>query len=263
MSTNIEPAREGLLGIGVPTEMVEDAIALIPQSTEGLLVYGSRARGDHIPDSDLDLLALVSPARKGSTRGQVSLSCYTRAQLATAKGTLFGVHLRRDSKLLSDPHGYLESALTGMGEVDTDRLFERIRRLSLVLDAGTLDRGRSLPGLVRQAKYLLRSALYGLAITEGEPCFSVRELAKRYRDPKLSRLLASRSRNTPTEEELEDLTDRLARVVGDHPKNHHGSLDALIVNEWGREADLVSVAVMARGHESSSDPYEEIDKVLL
>ena len=263
MRIDLPTVRAGLCDLRVPPELVEDSLALIPDSAEGLLVYGSRARGDHLSTSDLDLLALVSVPQKGSTRGLVSVSCYTPAQLATATGTLFGVHLRRDSRILFDPLSHLQRALAVMGQVDTERLFTRIRHLSVVLDVGQEDLVRSLPGLVRQAKYLLRSALYGLAIKEGEPCFSIRELADRYRDSDLSELLASRPSSPPTEQEFEELLRRLTKVVGERPRNPHGSLDALIVNEWGRDQDLTAVAVMARGHESSSDPYEEIEKVLL
>lgn len=243
--------------------MATQAVALLPEETEGLIIYGSRARGDHLESSDLDLLAVLPDMRRGVTAGLVSVSCYTRAQLETATGTLFGAHLRRDSRVIFDHGNDLASLLESFGEVDTERLLKRIRRFSCVLDAGPEDRARSTKGLVRQAKYLLRSALYGVAIRDGDPCFSLRELAQRHNDPQLADVLASRPPSEATERELDDLRMRLANVLGELPRNAHGSLDALIVNEWERDPDLVSIAVMARGHKSRSDPYEEIVKVLL
>lgn len=243
--------------------MATQATDLLPEEAQGLIIYGSRARGDHIATSDLDLLAVVPEMRRGFTAGSVSVSCYTRDQLATAKGTLFGAHLRRDSRVLLDPNLGLADLLEDMGDVDTDRLLERIRRFSCVLNANPDDRSRSLKGLVRQARYLLRSAMYGLAIREGEPCFSVRELAERHHDPQLVGLLASRPPADATPSELDTLCERLSSLLGQLPDNPHGSLDALIVNEWNSDPELVSIAVMARGHESRSDPYEEIAKVLL
>lgn len=238
-------------------------ISVVPEETEGLLIYGSRARGDHLESSDLDLLAVVPEMRRGVTAGLVSVSCYTRAQLETATGTLFGAHLSRDSRVIFDCGGDLVALLETFGEVDTERLLWRIRRFASVLDASPRDRVRSMKGLVRQAKYLLRSALYGAAIRDGDPCFSLRELARRHNDPQLAHVLASRPPSEANENELDDLRIRLANVLGELPRNPHGSLDALIVNEWDRDPELVSIAVMARGHKSRSDPYEEITKVLL
>lgn len=243
--------------------MARQAVELLPRKIDGLLIYGSRARGDHLPSSDLDLLAVVPDARKGKTAGLVSLSCYTREQLATATGTLFGAHLRRDARVIFDDGGDISELVENMGEVDATRLIERIRRFTCVLDVTPEDRLQSLRGLVRQAKYLLRSAMYGLAILEGEPCFSVRELAERNRESELVDMLASRPASVATDAELDLLRGRLAGALGKLPKNPHVSLDALIVNEWDTDPELVSIAVMARGHNSSDDPYEEIAKVLL
>lgn len=252
-----------LADLSVPPRMATQAVALLPEQAEGLIIYGSRARGDHLESSDLDLLAVVPEMRRGVTAGLVSMSCYTRAQLETATGTLFGAHLRRDSKVIFHHGNDLVGLLDSLGEVDTDRLLKRIRRFSCVLDAAPEDRARSLKGLVRQAKYLLRSALYGIAIRDGDPCFSLRELAQRHDDPSLVYALASRPPSEATESELDDLRTRLANVLGELPRNPHGSLDALIVNAWDSDPELVSIAVMARGHKSRSDPYEEITKVLL
>jgi len=254
----------GLRVLGVPTMLIATATALIPPTVHGVLVYGSRARGDHLDSSDLDLLAVSSTPERSAHDGAVSLSFYTDEQLASGRGTLFGVHLARDSIILWDPRGVLADRVAAMGELDTTRLFERALSLSRVLGSREYDLPKYLPGLLREARYLLRSCLYASAIAAGQPCFSVRELAGRYGDPSLVELLASRPLDKATCSTLEECCSRLEAILGPLPANRHGSLEALIVNEWACGGELLAMAMMALGGGSAIESdYAEIDKVLL
>jgi predicted nucleotidyltransferase len=259
---NRDDAVAALTSLGIPTEIVADFPEL-PADAEGLLVYGSQARGDAVPGSDLDMLALVSSSRPSTQSGDVHVSYYTHEQLSTGIGTLFGAHLRRDGKILWDEHGHLFRAVEDMGEVDTDRLLARSQSMSKLFTTPEQDLPRYLPGLLRQARYLLRSCMYAQAIAEGAPCFSVRELAVRHGDPHLAHLLASRHAGEATTAELEECLSRLRRLVGDFPTSEHGSLEATVVNEWGRPSDVLSMVFMALGVTTEDSDYAEVEKILL
>jgi len=235
----------------------------MPIDSSGLLLYGSRARGDAVPGSDLDLLAIVEQPRPSIYSGDVSVSYYTIAQLESGRGTLFGAHLKRDAKVLWDPKGELGAVLSRMGKVDTERLFYRARNVSKILGCLEMDLPKYLPGLLREARYLLRSCLYARAIAEGNPCFSVREIAQRNADPPLALLLASRHTAEPSVEDLTECISRLEVILGPLPMNPHGSLEALIVNEWHNDGDLLSMAFMALGATGDDSDYAEVDKILL
>jgi predicted nucleotidyltransferase len=251
-----------LAGMDVSPSVLEDFPELPPE-VEGLLVYGSQARGDAVPDSDLDVLALVTTPQPSTHTGVVNISYYTHEQLATGIGTLFGAHLKRDAKVVWDEHSRLTQAVAEMGEVDTDRLFTRARSMSELFSSLEQDLPKYLPGLLRQARYLLRSCLYAQAIAQGEPCFSVRELAVRAGDSDLARLLASRQQGEASTEDLGECLSRLGGIIGEFPLSEHGSLEATVVNEWGRASDVLSMAFMALGTTGTDSDYAEVEKILL
>lgn len=251
-----------LRNMGVPTGLLSDVPGL-PAGVEAMLVYGSQARGDAMPDSDLDMLALVGESRPTSRSGDVNVSFYTREQLATGIGTLFGAHLKRDAKILWDDHGHLTRAIESMGEVDSERLLERVRKMSELFTTPERDIPKYLPGLTRQARYLLRSCMYAKAIADSNPCFSVRELAARHHDPHLVQLLASRHHGVESDEDLAACLSRLREITGEFPLSRNGSLEATVVNEWGRPSDLLSMAFMALGVTDKGSDYAEVEKILL
>jgi predicted nucleotidyltransferase len=257
-----EQCVDALRRLGIADEVLKDVPVLSPE-IRGLLVYGSQARGDAVPGSDVDLLALVDQARPSTYSGDVNVSYYTAQQLATGIGTLFGAHLNRDAKILSDPSGELAHAIRAMGSVDTARLFARALSMTELFTTPERDLPKYLPGLLREARYLLRSSLYAEAIAAGQPCFSVRELAKRHEDPQLADLLSSRPREEAQQAELDDCLTRLQRMLGEFPPSQHGSLEATIVNEWNRPSDLLSMAFMALGITGDGSDYAEVDKILL
>ena len=253
---------ESLARLAVPDELAR-CVPAMPIDSSGLLLYGSRARGDAVAGSDLDLLVIVEQPRPSIYSGDVSVSYYTIAQLESGRGTLFGAHLMRDANVLWDPAGELGAMLSRMGEVDTKRLFSRARNMSKILGCPAMDLPKYLAGLLREARYLLRSCLYAGSIAEGSPCFSVREIAERNADPPLASLLASRQTTEPSVDELNECISRLEEILGPLPMNPHGSLEALIVNEWQNGGDLLSMAFMALGTTGGDSDYAEVDKILL
>lgn len=150
-----------------------------------------------------------------------------------------------------------------MGEVDTQRLMGRVREISQLFTTPDMDIPQYLPGLLREARYLLRSSLYSQAIEENAPCFSIRGLATRHNDPELTRILASRHESEPRPADYNDCLSRLSRIIGPFPVSRHGSLEATVVNEWGARSDLLSMAFMALGSAGGGSDYAEVEKILL
>lgn len=231
-------------------------------SAIGVVLYGSYARGDHESSSDVDLLVVAD--RPGGSRklGVANVATYTPNQLASARGSLFGMHLARDGRVLHDTDHLVAGLLSSMGEPDPAVLFERIRHLAAVLDGEPTDH---LGGRIRVARYLLRTAVYVAALADGEPCFSVRELAERANEPGLVRILATdvEAAPVPTPEVLDDLLARLGDIVGPVASDPHGGLRNLIVAEWFDDPARATLGVLVLAGDQDELDYTALAKVIL
>lgn len=237
----------------------------LPARTLGLMIYGSRARGDHLPTSDFDLLRLSCAASPTFKVGRVSVSSYSTEQLQSATRTLFGTHLLRDGKILYDPTRKLAMIVAEFEPADPHDLLQAVHRYSMVLDQSWGEQLIHYSGLVRLTRYLLRTAVYAIAMLQGTPCFSVRELAERFNDPALATLLASDPNLTspPSKPLLDELTARLVAIVGPFPENMYGSLSALAVGMWDSDRNLAALAVRAASEDEDTLDYSDLPKVLL
>jgi len=259
----LDDVTDRLRAAEIPPDIIADAISCLPKRCQGLLMYGSRARRDHRPDSDLDLLAFVPRPSGSRSVGLVNLSCYTQEQLSTASGTLFGVHLQRDAIVVFDPEQKLTGLLANFAPLDAQLLLDRVQHFSAILSSIDID--QYLPGSVRLAKYFLRSAIYADAIVAGQPCFSVRELAERHSQSELMKVLDSGPQESATLSDLDDLIMRLEPFVGQAPPNPHSTIEALVVEEWETDRERSSLAILAMKRGSSQSPfdYSLLPKVLL
>ena len=192
VSVSRRAVADALRSLDLRNDEAEAVLQRIEQDTLGLLLYGSRARGDFLPTSDFDVLRLTMSTTEPTFKaGRVSVSSYTKDQLESADETLFGTHLKRDGKVLLDPAGYLSQFLRNVVPADAEQLLRRVRGYSVLLNLPGQERAAHCSGLVRLARYLLRTAVYAQAMKDGKPCFSVRELAVRFADDELTTLLAS------------------------------------------------------------------------
>ena len=253
--------------LGLTSDEIDELTSRLGKNTKGLMIYGSRARGDYVAASDFDILRFASVAGTPTFKvGRVSVSSYTERQLESASGTLFGTHLRRDGRILWDPTRELTRLVTGLAPADPDRLLSRVRHYSRILNQSDEEKRENFSGMVRLARYLLRTAVYAESMKSGPPCFSVRELASRYNEPALATLLASDPDVTgpPSVALLSQLTDRLTQEIGSLPGQPYISLQALAVAYWDTDRNLAALALRAADEDDADSlDYSDLPKVLL
>ena len=262
-----EELAAALRSLGLQRAEVAGVLERIAENTQGLLLYVSRARGDFLPTSDFDLLRLTTDTTTPTFKsGRVSVSSYTEIQLLSADETLFGTHLKRDGKILVDPDGFLARFLDLVVPADAGQLLRRVHRFSILLNLPEAETAEHCSGLVRLARYLLRTAVYSQAMKDDRPCFSVRELAVRFADEQLATLLASDPEITglATLSLLDELTHRLEVIVGPVPPNKYSTLQALAVDCWDNDRNLAALAIRAADEDDADSlDYSDLPKVLL
>jgi hypothetical protein len=260
-----ETITDQLGSLGLNDELIRQVVQLLPRSARAVLLYGSRARGDSHQHSDVDVLVIAERHAKTRALGPVSVTTYGSSQIEDADGSLFGMHLARDGVVLHDQDGWLRGILDAFRPSDPGLIIARVRALAVALTSDERSRRRHVRGMVRLARYLLRTALYAKALDPGPPCFSISGLAERFGQPELSVLLSSHElvHGAPSVDVLDDLTRRLGDVVGPIQANPYGSLEALIVAEWSNHKDVSNSALLALADDRADLPYAEIPRIVL
>jgi predicted nucleotidyltransferase len=106
------PLRSVLQSAPASEKQVSDILSNVgPAGIWSLVLFGSRARGDHNSGSDTDLLLITSePRPRHGLVSNISLSFYPADYLTTKAqaGDLFVCHLVNEAKVLSDSNGVFD-----------------------------------------------------------------------------------------------------------------------------------------------------------
>jgi predicted nucleotidyltransferase len=231
--------------------IIDDVLRHISGKYLALMLFGSRARGDHLATSDVDVLQVVKEGPRSYSSDGFSVVAYTVEQLRSMaqSHSLFLLHLKIEGIILSDPEGVLGGILDSYTSWPSPHAIKsRVRRLAVVLDASVSDFEQYGLGLTRTARYLLRTSAYSCALESGQPLFALEAVAERLQDQDLLHWLPRLSQTDKDSNQLSydrylDLCRKLAQYVGELPRNPHGSLEALVVNSWDEQPGIAALAL--------------------
>lgn len=231
------------------------------------MLYGSTARGDAYPESDIDVLQLVPSTPGTETHGKISIVSYVPAQLeAMSLGrSLFAWHLRIEGRTIHDPNGDLRRILESHPGPDGAATLDRLRSLSAVLDVEVREFELHEEGLRRVGRFLLRTAVYAKAIDAGAGTFATVQAATVADPSGRTEDVLERLRTPSPDSWTHFVTCRalLAELIGDLTKNDFDSLEALVVRSETSDAGLSSLALHVISNATGELDYSQVEMPIL
>jgi predicted nucleotidyltransferase len=177
-------------------------------SVSAIALFGSRARGDHEPGSDTDLLLITSESTPRHVRkGNLSLSLYPYEDLISRaqRGDLFVCHVVKEAKVLYDHDGHFEVLRSSFrlrksysSEVQqASNLGWFLARFGQLLDDPAL--------VTRRIAWCVRTVLIARSAESGNPVFSVEALTEFSGLPLVRRLIRQKAESKVTPQAVDDL----------------------------------------------------------
>ena len=165
---------ENMPRTAAPTRLsgvLEDVTRVVEGDFLALMLFGSAARGDAGPESDIDVLQLCSAYKPSYRKGHYGVSVYTPGHLQeiATKGSLFVLHLRLEGALLTDPEDALGASLSAyIPPKDYDSLKQDLCASVELLNVSPLFYADRWAGCNSLVLFLLRTILFAHAAERSE-----------------------------------------------------------------------------------------------
>lgn len=227
--------------IGLAPAAIAD---LLPRS-RALLLYGSAARGENEPSSDIDILQVVETPADAFTRGSVQVAPYTLERLVSMakNGSLFVRHLIDEGKPLADPHNVLDTLTLAYREASRETRFAELRFTSGLLDVSEDTYSEYWPGLNSCAAFVLRSLAYVCAREVGCCSFSMKRVTEVLTDRRLLLIRTLRDAGAPNRDMYAQIIEAIEFYQGSQVRNDFGSIEALTTNAGSAQEQTSSWGV--------------------
>ncbi len=222
-----------------------------------LMLFGSYARGDQSPTSDIDILQVADAGGRSYRTGKVAVAVYSLARLRemAREGSLFILHLICDGKILDDPYECFRPAFA---EYVRPSNYLRLRsELSIALklldvtDAFYADHARELNQV---ASFIFRTVVYAKQAEVGRPCFSLRVAARQLPNVPVG-ATDIHAHAAPVLACYRAIQSWLAAELGVSADNECGSIEALLVRHHASSSMVIQLGIKILSHGTEEVNY--------
>jgi hypothetical protein len=224
-----------------PDSLVARVKKVLQGESLALMLFGSVARGDEGTHSDTDILQVTHQYRRTYKAGEFNVSVYTPQSLekAASKGSLFVLHLITEGVVLEDPQAILTGCLSKyVPPQNYECLLCELRLATNLLNVTPNFYKSHWERCNKMALFILRSALFAFAATEGRPTFSIPSIAAWQEDERIYEAYQLKYRMQP-DLSLYWLCSRLAQeYLHAEFSTEPDAAESIVVNAYG-QSDLV------------------------
>lgn len=229
----------------------------MPEEYQALFLFGSYARGDQTPQSDIDILAVVAPSYIPPLPIRLGLCFYTQRQLLrmAERGSLFVLHLIHEAKSIYDPQNFLDRLRETYRPSSLRNICDEVEWSAKLLTTDSSSYREKREKYNRLVINLIRTFAFAKVADMGNPYFSMSKVASLLSEDWLSALPSPEKMEWPT---YIDTLRRLNQLSGANFHNPYDSTEALISNAWYKSSMCVGMGLKLL----SDDPnlvYEDAD----
>jgi hypothetical protein len=228
----VEASPDTSVPLGLP-HPVGQAVTRVAAGHPSVVLYGSVARGDARPDSDIDVAMIDDFPVEQQQLGLVSLTTYQEEHLTelARSGSLFVLHLKNEGRIIKDVRGAFQRVFAAWAQPDFERTIAGMRAAAAALDVPPPVAHARGGDLAATALFLTRSAVYLRCLQRDMPTFAAADVARVLRDDDLGNFLEdARSARLSADQILGHSRVFLDRYLEGVPPNRFGSLEALAVS---------------------------------
>lgn len=156
-----------------------------------LILFGSRSRGDFDTQSDIDILEITTEIHKPYSVDHFNYSTYTKDQLISMgeNGSLFVWHIIKEGQVIKGNINLIAELKSKFIQPNNYNEFRKeILSAARLLDINDGEFNMNTKGYYGLLCYLFRSYLYSLCADNEHLTFSIKEIAKIYKDSQLVKL---------------------------------------------------------------------------
>jgi len=244
--------------MAISNQIISRVLAELGERADSLMIFGSAARGDQQPHSDIDILQVSNRKTSSYKVNDLSISVYDKSSLSSLakQGSLFILHLKSEGLIIRDRQGIVEECLNFYVPPKSYEPYRSNLRVCLsLLDIGEEKYLANWEKFNSVGIFIFRTVLFIASAETGKSTFSAFNLAKERGEP-YSEALRLRTAKKPDWPLFASLRSLLETELKGKAFNPTGSIEAFLCNVAASCPLAVSLGIRLLSHSDDVSDYD-------